>query len=176
MKNKVLIMDTSVLCVWLKVPGKETCGSGADMLDYDKVNTKIQEEQVAGTTFVLPLASIIETGNHIAHASGDRHSFGVALADIISKTADEQSPWASFTKQGDLWKSDKLKSLAERWKETVVCGQSLGDASIVDVANYYSAASFDVEIYTGDKGLKAYEPQRQAFSSLRPRREKSKSK
>ena len=24
--KKVLVIDTSVLCVWLKVPGKETCG------------------------------------------------------------------------------------------------------------------------------------------------------
>lgn len=24
--RKVLVIDTSVLCVWLKVPGKETCG------------------------------------------------------------------------------------------------------------------------------------------------------
>lgn len=24
---KVLIFDTSILCVWLGVPGKETCGS-----------------------------------------------------------------------------------------------------------------------------------------------------
>ena len=23
--KKVLVIDTSVLCVWLKVPGKETC-------------------------------------------------------------------------------------------------------------------------------------------------------
>ena len=25
--KKVLIIDTSILCVWLKVPGKETCGT-----------------------------------------------------------------------------------------------------------------------------------------------------
>lgn len=172
MKGKVLIMDTSVLCVWLRVPGKETCGSGDNLLDFDKVNAKIQEEQAAGTTFVLPLASIIETGNHIAHVTGDKHSLGTALADIISKTSDAESPWASFTRQGDLWKSEKLKELAERWKETVVSGQSLGDASIVDVANYYSAASFEVEIYTGDKGLKAYEPPQKACLLLRPRRKK----
>ena len=46
----------------------------------------------------------------------------------------------------------------KRWKESVISGQSLGDASIVDVANYYASAGFEVEIFTGDQGLKAYEP------------------
>lgn len=37
-------------------------------------------------------------------------------------------------------------------------GQSIGDASIAEVANYYSASGFEVEIFTGDAGLKAFEP------------------
>ena len=158
MKKQVLIFDTSVLCVWLKVPGKETCGPEENLLTYDIVNAKIEEEKQQGTTFVLPIASIIETGNHIAHSAGDRHVVGHAFADIISATADQISPWAAFTEQSELWKKDNLKVLAERWKENVISGQSLGDASIVDVANYYASAEFEVEIFTGDQGLKAYEP------------------
>ena len=158
MKKKVLIFDTSVLCVWLKVPGKETCGSDNSKMTYDIVNEKIEEEKKLGTTFVLPIASIIETGNHIAHSAGDRHAVGQVFADIISATADQISPWAAFTEQSELWKKENLKVLAERWKESVISGQSLGDASIVDVANYYASAGFEVEIFTGDQGLKAYEP------------------
>ncbi len=158
MKKKVLIFDTSVLCVWLKVPGKETCGSENSELTYGVVNEKIEEEKKLGTTFVLPIASIIETGNHIAHSAGDRHAVGQMLAGIISATADQISPWAAFTEQSELWKKENLKVLAERWKESVISGQSLGDASIVDVANYYASAGFEVEIFTGDQGLKAYEP------------------
>ena len=55
MKKKVLIFDTSVLCVWLKVPGKETCGSKENRLTFDMVNAKIEEEKSQGTTFVLPI-------------------------------------------------------------------------------------------------------------------------
>lgn len=167
MKKKVLIFDTSVLCVWLQVPGKETCGPEGNRLNYDVVNAKIEEEKSRGTTFVLPIASIIETGNHIAHSTGDRHAVGHAFADIISATADQISPWAAFTEQSELWKKENLKVLAERWKESVICGQSLGDASIVDVANYYASAEFEVEIFTGDKGLKAYEP---SMPVVKPRR------
>lgn len=170
MSRKILILDTSILCVWMKVTGKETCGSGESMLTYDIVNAKIEEEKEKGTTFVLPIASIIETGNHIAHSSGDKYQAASCLVDIINKSADEESPWAAFTQQGNLWQNEALKELALRWQETVVSGQSLGDASIVDVANYYSQADFEVEIFTGDAGLKAYEPKQKAITP--PRRRK----
>lgn len=169
MKRKVLILDTSVLCVWLKVPGKETCGSGNESLTFKVVDDKIEEEKKNGTTFILPVASLIETGNHIAHVPGDRSKLGASFASIISDTANEVSPWAAFTEQSELWKPEKLAELANRWKETVVSGQSLGDASIVDVAQYYASAEFDVEIFTGDSGLKAYEPSGEA---MKPRRRK----
>ena len=35
---------------------------------------------------------------------------------------------------------------------------SLGDATIKDVAYYYAQMGYSVEILTGDRGLKAYEP------------------
>lgn len=158
MRKKVLIFDTSVLCVWLKVPGKETCGPSDKPLTYHDVSERIEFERQQHTTFVLPIASIIETGNHIAHSTGDKHTLGNSFAEIITATADEQSPWAAFTEQSELWKKENLKELARKWRESVISGQSLGDASIVDVANYYSLAGFAVEIFTGDMGLKAYEP------------------
>lgn len=65
--KKVLILDTSVICVWLQVPGKDTCGRSGNILTHDMVKAKIESEQELGTTFVLPIASVIETGNHIAH-------------------------------------------------------------------------------------------------------------
>ena len=142
MKKKVLIFDTSVMCVWLQVPGKDTCGQGETALTYNIVRKKIENEKKEGTIFVLPIASIIETGNHIAHADGDKFKIGDTLANLISQTADSKSPWAAFTEQSTLWKPDKLKALAERWKETVICGQSLGDASIVDVADYYAQMGY----------------------------------
>jgi len=167
MKRKVLIFDTSVLCVWLSVPGKETCGPESNRLTFDIVKSKIEREKQRNTVFVLPIASIIETGNHIAHSVGNKYSLGNEFAEIISAAADEMSPWAAFTEQSDLWKKENLKVLAERWKGSVISGQSLGDATIVDVANYYATAGFEVEIFTGDEGLKAYEP---SAPILTPRR------
>ena len=157
--KKVLIIDTSVLCVWLKVGGKETCGSGVTLLTYEKVNDKIMQEIAEGTQLVLPLAVVIETGNHIAQMSGDKFAVANSFADIIEKTIDSETPWVAFNTQQTLWTEENLRALIDRWKDTALSGQSLGDASIVDVASYYSKMGFPVEIFTGDQGLKAYEPQ-----------------
>ena len=112
--RKVLVIDTSVLCVWLKVPGKETCGPSNALVTYKMVSEKIEEEKKKGTTFILPLATIIETGNHIAHSSGDRKSLGEDFAQIMIDSADEKSPWAAFTEQSSLWNPENLKKLAEK--------------------------------------------------------------
>ena len=138
MKKKVLIFDTSVMCVWLQVPGKDSCRQGDSVLTYKAVNEKIKKEKEEGTIFILPIASIVETGNLIAHAVGDKYKLGEVFANLISEAAESNSPWAAFTEQSALWRPEKLKALAERWKESVVSGQSLGDASIVEVADYYA--------------------------------------
>lgn len=43
--RKVLIIDTSILCVWLQVPGMADCGPDHDKWDKQRVARKIQEEE-----------------------------------------------------------------------------------------------------------------------------------
>lgn len=158
--RKVLILDTSILCVWLEVPGKNFCGSDGDQWDKSRVDEKIQVEEEAKTTFVLPIASIIETGNHIAQASHSRRECAQNLADIILKCAQSQSPWATFSEHTELWSSEKLEQLAKDWPEMANRGMSMGDVTIRNVAEYYAQMNFVVEILTADHDLKAYEPTR----------------
>ena len=68
MPQKVLIIDTSIMCVWIGIPGKETCGPDTDRWDKELVEAFLVEEIKEGATLVFPLASMIETGNHIAQA------------------------------------------------------------------------------------------------------------
>lgn len=155
MGQRVLIIDTSVLCCFLKVPGKETAGSGKSAWDYEKAFNILSKDKA---TRVLPLATLIETGNHVAQAKGDRHPTSQALADIIRQAASAKSPWAAFADQADLWQPDELLALAETWPGLALGGTSIGDATIKTVAEYYAKAGFEVEIVTGDEGLKAYQP------------------
>ena len=156
--KKVLIFDTSILCVWLEVPRMETCGPNDERWDKERIDNKISQEIRESTTFVLPLASIIETGNHIAQGAHSRRERGESLADLMKKSADQQSPWAAFSEQTALWSREKLKVLAQKWPDLAAQKMSLGDATIKDVAEYYAEMGFSVEILTGDQGLKSYEP------------------
>ena len=158
MNKRVLIFDTSVLCCWLAVPGKTEAGTKEDRWDQARIQQKITDEQGRGSTFVLPLASLIETGNHIAQASGDRFSLATRFAKHLRDAADATTPWAAFTEQSSLWEARHLKELADHWPVLAASGLSIGDATIADVAEYYARAGYQVEILTGDQGLKAHEP------------------
>jgi len=167
MSRKVLILDTSVLCCWLKVPGKEAAGPSTDRWDHARIEQLLDDERQQGSTFVLPIATLIETGNHIAQAPEYRYERALALAGHLRDTSDATSPWAAFTEQSTLWAPANLRLLAENWPRLAAAGTSIGDATIRDVAEYYAGAGFTVEILTGDQGLKAHEP---ATPALIPRR------
>lgn len=167
MGRRVLILDTSVLCCWLQVPGKEEAGPAHDRWNHDRIDTLLTAERTKGSTFVLPIATLIETGNHIAQAPQLRFERATDLAHHLRAAADASSPWAAFTEQSDLWQADNLRRLAEHWPALAATKLSIGDATIKDVAEYYARASYAVEILTGDAGLKAFQP---AQSVLVPRR------
>ena len=158
MSKRVLILDTSVLCCWLQVPGKEEAGPVNDRWNHDRINTLLEEERAKDSTFVLPIATLIETGNHIAQAPSHRFERANSLATYLREAADAQSPWAAFIDQTPLWQSENLRLLAETWPQLAKGGISIGDHTIKDVAEYYAKAGYFVEILTGDAGLKAYEP------------------
>jgi len=106
MSRKVLIMDTSILCCWLRVPGKETAGPNDDKWTPERIEKLIDKEKTQKSTFVLPVASLIETGNHIAQAKSHRYECAKKLAEYIVAAADDQSPWAAFTNQFALWETE----------------------------------------------------------------------
>lgn len=167
MRSRILIFDTSVLCCWLSVPGKSEAGPVDDRWDQQRIQQLIDRERERRSTFVLPVASLIETGNHIAQCAGDRFRLASRLAEHLRDAADAASPWAAFTDQASLWETDGLKSLADDWPNLAARGVSIGDATIKTVAEYYARAGYEVEILTGDLGLKAYQP---AQPTLTPRR------
>ena len=167
--RKVLILDTSILCVWLQLPNFDTCGPDGETWDFARVKKKIDQEIANDSTLVLPLATIIETGNHISQCVRDRYRLAQKFAELLIKSIDNTHPWAAFSEQGDLRTDDRLRELSTKWPPLADAKISLGDATITDVAEYYAKSGFEVEIFTGDVGLKAYEPK---TPPLKPRRRK----
>lgn len=115
----------------------------------------------------MPLATIIETGNHIAQSKSNRHEIATEFCQKLKDVAKGVIPWAAFSEQSELWSPENLEKIASSWPSEAVSGLSIGDATIKDVAEYYARTGITVEIITGDAGLKAYEP---AASPSVPRR------
>jgi len=161
--RKVLIIDTSVLCVYLGIPKMESCGKNSNYWDRDKIRRKLEEEEDNQTVFILPLAAVIETGNHITQIKSENHesspyNMAMELTKIMVQAADEASPWVAFGEQSSLWEGDGLKKLASEWQLVVSQRISLGDTTIKILADYYcDEKGFQVEIMTGDDQLKSYE-------------------
>ncbi|QQS29803.1 MAG: hypothetical protein IPM47_02270 [Sphingobacteriales bacterium] len=171
--RKVVILDTSMLCVWLQVSGYETCGTTKDNWNFDRVDQKIKEEINSQSTLVLPLATIIETGNHISHTSGNlRYKTAQKLCDILICALNNEEPWAAFSAQAELWNDENVLELANDWPELAQQSISIADATIIKVAQYYYEFGCNVEILTGDGGLKSYEPIPPEHPPIVPRRRK----
>ena len=160
MARKVLILDTSILCVWLDIPGRNKIEKkGKDVIGKQEVESKIKAEINDGARIVLPLASVIECGNHITQIKGvDPKAYIDKFADFIIKSINGTEPWDIFTNQSELFDESKFRELVEKWRELAISGISMGDASIIQVAELYVSKNFTAEIFTGDTGLKSYEP------------------
>ena len=167
MAKRVVVLDSSILCCYFEVPGKESAGSGAGAWTYSRVNDLLTQEIAKGSTLVLPLAALIEVGNHIANASSRRYECAQTLASALIRAVDALSPWATFTEQSELWGVESIRALADSWPEMAARRLSLADATIKDVADYYARAGYQVELLTGDQGLTAYHTQNPAIRSRR---------
>lgn len=158
MPSRVLVIDTSVLCCWLRIPGKDTAGPDDDLWTPERVELLLDEATTAGATLVLPLAVLIETGNHIAQCNGDRYALAGLLAQLLVDAVSGNSPWVPFAGQDTLWEEEGLLRLADTWPALAARRISIGDATIKDVAEFYAESGLEVEIVTGDMGLRAYTP------------------
>lgn len=160
MARKVIVLDTSILCVWLGIPGMDRIEKkGETPISQSDIVAKIQKEIAGGARIVLPLASVIECGNHITQIKGaDPKGYIDKFADFILRSIEGLEPWDVFTNQTNLFDEENFKKLVETWRDLSMSGISMGDASIIQVAQHYESKNFTVEIYTGDAGLKAYEP------------------
>lgn len=121
--NSIILLDTSVLCEWFEVPGKSAKGGHRRVTDAMKAYVK------DGCDFFLPLASVVETGNHIAHvATGNaRRRCANLLAELIENCITAEHPYATIA----YWDEDELKAIAREFRSNAMSGISMGDTSII---------------------------------------------
>lgn len=84
----VTLVDTSVLCELLQVPGK------CDQDRFPLLIDELDKRAARGERLVIPVTAVIETGNHIAQCQGDRHLVARRLVDLLSRAASRDAPCA----------------------------------------------------------------------------------
>lgn len=126
----VVFIDTSVLCNLLRIPGKSQ--------QQDKVREDLRNRTNARDTFVLPIAAVIETGNHIEQLSDgdDRRRCAQGLTDILRLVALETQPWVLVETE---WNSELLKQFCDG-------GEGNSTPAFIDVATEGALGGGDLAI------------------------------
>jgi hypothetical protein len=117
----VCLIDTSIFVEILNVPGKAT--QHKDTLN--QLSTKIS----AGESLFLPMATIIETGNHIGQ-NGDgtqRRKCATQFVNQVAKALEGSSPFKPIS----FLQPDELKNWLSEFPNHAMIGSGLGDLSII---------------------------------------------
>lgn len=148
--RKVHFVDTSILLNLLNVPNRNA--------DADIVKEELKILVHQRDTVILPIATIIETGNHIAHvADGNiRRRLGGEFGEILRATADGKAPW-KFTSLS--WSEDTLRCLADQFSTYVVQEIGIGDYSIIAEYQQYldTTPGVSARIWSMDQHLQSYD-------------------
>ncbi|MFF0542435.1 hypothetical protein ACFYTF_06320 [Nocardia thailandica] len=157
MSGVVTFLDTSVLCNILAVPHMDQ--------DRASVRTEMRLRADRGETFILPVTTVIETGNHIRHIdNGDyRRKAADRFATLLRNTLEDQAPWSLHTLS---WSPAFLRDLLAgagtgmQFVDHAQAGLGCGDLCIICERNVYQQRSgiAQVTVWTLDGPLAAHLP------------------
>ena len=128
----VHFIDTSVFLNIINVPGRNQ--------QREEVMKELKGllEQKDINTLILPFATIIETGNHIAHCGdgNQRRRAAGKFSECIEKTINNKAPWQYY---GDQLTPEDLKEICKEFPEFAMQGEGFGDLSIIRAYKKYKA-------------------------------------
>lgn len=146
----VHFIDTSVFLNIIDVPGRNQ--------QREEVMRELKGllEDTTQNVLILPFATIIETGNHIAHCADghDRRKTAKKFVECIEKTINHDAPWQYYGKQ--LTKED-LWEICEEFPDCAMRGEGFGDLSILQTYKKYkdeTPAIHKIRIWSVDGHLK----------------------
>lgn len=147
-------VDTSVLCELLQVPGKSSPAKAA------AVKAEADRRYGSGERFVIPITAVIETGNHIAQAVGNRYEVAGRLVGLLQMAVSETSPWrVLLTGLGPEFLSSLCAgdSTGQSLQTLAAAKVGAGDIAILVERDQLLAASAatSVQLWTFDEGLAA---------------------
>lgn len=147
--STVVIVDTSVLLNVLDAP--------AFNQDRAEVFARFKELLDAGANFLLPMAAIFETGDHIADL-GDgrqRRRYAELFRDSIREALEGRAPWAPI----QFPDSQQLARWLESFPDYAMRGPDVSDLSIIKAWEVVCAhhPRRRVRIWSLDQDLRGYD-------------------
>lgn len=124
--NPVVFIDTSVFANLIEVNGNSQ--------HHASVVKQFDEYEKTGARFILPITTIVETGNLIFYAGGDPRPAAERLVRALTAAGEANPPWTVRAVNWDLG-----------FVETLINGDSTG-SSLVDLISDKRMASGDVAI------------------------------
>ena len=151
MSKKLCLVDTSILLNILNVPNRKQ--------KREEVIATFREKIEAGETFFLPLATIIETGNHIGHLpdGNDRYGDACTLVQQVKMALEGTSPFVPL----DLCSTEDLRQWMNDFPHGhAVQGRGVGDMMLVGECLRLRERhpSTEVYIWSLDSDLAEYGP------------------
>jgi len=116
------LVDTTIFCNIIQIPGMHN--------DHVEVMRQFRNYIDQDCTLLLPIATIIETGNHVAQ-NGDgnqRRETANKFTELVNKAILENIPW---TIPKPLFSQDDLAEYLLEFPDNAMRGIGLGDLSII---------------------------------------------
>ncbi len=118
----VYLVDTSILCNIIPVPGRDR--------DRETVLSDFRDYIELGVNFILPMATIIETGNHIAQ-NGDgrqRRTAAERYITLVKDAIDGKSPFSPTR----FFEPEELRQWLDKFPDFAMRETGFGDLSIIE--------------------------------------------
>lgn len=146
----VCILDTSVFCNLIAVPGRSQQGRQA--------RTKLGEYVRADVSLLLPIAVIYETGNHIAHC-GDGRERRQAAERFVKEVRGALEGRAPYAPASATSSTEDIIGWLDGFPDEAARGVSLADLSIQRVFERQCVLNpaRRVFIWSYDKHLSSYD-------------------
>ena len=150
----VCIVDTSVLCELLMVPGKSSKSGHQEAKLAMRAKSEAQEK------LLLPVVTIVETGNHIGQVPDgrERRNSSKTFRNFVISALDGEAPFL-VTPPLDV---DELRKVMEDFESWTEQRAGLADKSIVSLWEQ-CCETFPqkrVYIWSRDKHLSSYDRKR----------------
>ena len=128
--SAIVLLDTSIYLNVLGVPGRNQ--------QRDHVFDSFEERARSGDQFLLPMATIWETGNHISRLENGsmRRKYAQVLADSVQAALNEEAPFRpTYFPESSVF-AEWLRSFPDTAQRNKSCdktneGASLSDHSII---------------------------------------------